>query len=62
MPGYHLYDVYFITRKPDTGRMSVLSKYRLHSFWLFYTLGSLDLSIDKHELMRNVALKANDLC
>ena len=52
----------FVTRKPATGRMSILSKYRFHSFWLLYALGSLDLFIDKQELMSNVVLKANGLC
>ncbi len=42
--------------------MSVRSKYHPHSFWLFCALGSLDLLIDKQELMRNKVLKANGLC
>ena len=42
--------------------MSVLSKYQPHSFWIFCALGSLDLLIDKQELIRNKVLKVNGLC
>ena len=42
--------------------MSVISKYHHHSFWLFCTPGSLDLLIDKQELIKNKVLEANVLC
>ena len=42
--------------------MSVLSKYHPHFFWLFCALGSIDLLIDKQELVGNKVLKVNSLC
>lgn len=42
--------------------MNVLSKYHPHSFWLFCALRSLDLLIDKQELIKKKVLKANGLC
>jgi len=42
--------------------MSILSKYHPCSFCLFSALGSIDLLIDKQELVRNKVLKVNSLC
>jgi len=33
-----------------------------HTLWLLYALGSVDLLIDKQELVRNKVLEANSLC
>ena len=42
--------------------MSIIPKYYPHSLCLFCTLGSLDLLIDKQELVGNKILKVNSLC
>jgi len=42
--------------------MSVLVRSVRHPLYLLWILGSIDILIDKQELIRNKVLKANGLC